>query len=1077
MALRWVCLTCCGLISVYAAPIVTPEWTIDFGESMSQPVAYPDAEHATAVLLTASSGRLRLIGPDGHVLSTMRLDLPATTSAIPVAFSGGAEPAIVAADVAGSIYCFRRDGTRLWKYARDGKATDFRHLSVADLDGHGSPDVLLTDSRGHLFAVDGRGRLKLDITTTTFRLSTAVAADLDGDDRAEIVFGTEDNEVYAVRGDGSLLWHTDLPARVGRALPVIAWLRPGNPVVLISTPFIGQFQGLFALTGTTGTLLWKAQSLLQSYESTLVADIDEDGIPEVLYGDKSTRVFCVDRDGKKRWAVQLDGRGIFFAPVAAQLEEHGPAVLFQVVRAAGVNGKSLYVLGPDGNTLEALPLHRGGSSAPLLCRWRTGGVVLLVASGPGTVTRYRLAQGPEARILTWSAQPAAKARPARVPANSIESGSSRIPAVLGTNRLTAESHDAAVVSFRVVDPSGAVHVTLRKPESSEKVEGTFVAGVPGIYQETTTWYRSDNSSIREDRRLYRAAAKEVSPQLPSVGERYKEFALYLSEELAALRGVAEQSGNPGDYDAAHHQASYAAALLKAVEKSPPSGPLLVHAVQNPWAQHTSQSLLDGEIITSSPVRVRMLGNEYESAAIAITNITARTVTLVLRESGLPEEALQFRSVPMVVPNTTGIPQEDPLPLLARDGTLTLQAGETREIWLTFHSRSLIAGLHKAVIEAAIPERSDPPVEIPIEVTVSPVRLPEGFHYKHCNWLYLSSIKDEQVLNATIRDAVEHGTNVFNIPQPTVEVSCIGDVLRGDAASADRLMRKLPGAFFLIDGSVNVHWLAGCHPDVSTQDHAYANGLHWLAAHMRELGVDKSDYAVYLQDEPGLMGHDAAFERYVASVKRVKRADPEIQVYSNPAGGAMPEMLAPLDGLVDVWCPDLHLFRLRPAEFTTLFHKARNFWHYEAPSDQRRLDPLGFYRVKPWIAFQLGMNGGGYWVYSQTDYYAPDPARNTEYGVVYPTPQGPVTSKRWEASRDGSEDYELLVMLRQAAQNSNAPKAKQALSLIEEAVAFATKGQDEATDIGRQLKTYAPDFMRWMKYRTQLIEMAEKVIPE
>jgi hypothetical protein len=371
------------------------------------------------------------------------------------------------------------------------------------------------------------------------------------------------------------------------------------------------------------------------------------------------------------------------------------------------------------------------------------------------------------------------------------------------------------------------------------------------------------------------------------------------------------------------------------------------------------------------------------------------------------------------------------------------------------------------------ERTDPPIEIPLNITISSVRLPDRFSYRHCNWLYLSSIKDEGVLDATIRDAVEHRTNVFNMPAPVVRVNCDGSFAGADSAAADRLIPRLPGAFFMIDGSVEPQWPIGCTPDAATKDKGYSQALHWYGNHMREMGLSNADYALYIHDEPGLMGEDAAFDQYVEAVKRAKAADPEIEVYTNPAGGATPDMVARLEGFVDVWCPDLHLFRNHPAEYTAVFSKAKQFWHYEAPADQRGLDPLGFYRMKPWIAFELGMNGGGYWVYSSKDYWIP--SHDNEYGVVYPGPHGPVTTKRWEASREGSQDYELLVMLRRAAGESQTPQARAALALIDEAVAFVTKGQENASDISRHFYTYAPDFKTWMDYRAKLISAAEELI--
>ena len=120
-----------------------------------------------------------------------------------------------------------------------------------------------------------------------------------------------------------------------------------------------------------------------------------------------------------------------------------------------------------------------------------------------------------------------------------------------------------------------------------------------------------------------------------------------------------------------------------------------------------------------------------------------------------------------------------------------------------------------------------------------------------------------------------------------------------------------------------------------------------------MGCNYDDYAIYLQDEPGLLGRDAGFESWVDLVKQHKAADPQMQLYANPAGGARAELLQPVQDLIDVWAPDLHLVREQPEALKQLFQRAKHYWHYQAPGDQRKLDPLGFYRMKPWVAFQQG----------------------------------------------------------------------------------------------------------------------------
>ena len=165
--------------------------------------------------------------------------------------------------------------------------------------------------------------------------------------------------------------------------------------VFFPTAFNNAKPGLFALDARTGRFLWKAPSILQSYRSTVVADLNGDGQNEILFGDKNSSLFCLDANGNQRWSTPLSGRGIFFAPAVADLDGSGAATLFVVVRGSGSNGKSLYALDAHGQTLDAVALPGGGASSPLLCRF-TGqsALSLLVLSGGGQLMCYQPEQKP-----------------------------------------------------------------------------------------------------------------------------------------------------------------------------------------------------------------------------------------------------------------------------------------------------------------------------------------------------------------------------------------------------------------------------------------------------------------------------------------------------------------------------------------------------------------------------------------------------------------------------------------------------------------------------------------------------------
>jgi hypothetical protein len=86
----------------------------------------------------------------------------------------------------------------------------------------------------------------------------------------------------------------------------------------------------------------------------------------------------------------------------------------------------------------------------------------------------------------------------------------------------------------------------------------------------------------------------------------------------------------------------------------------------------------------------------------------------------------------------------------------------------------------------------------------------------------------------------------------------------------------------------------------------------------------------------------------------------------------------------------------------------------------------------------------------------------------------VTTKRWDASREGIQDFELLWMVREAARKAAPEIRDEAFRLLDEAVKFVTRGQEKVTDISRHVRTYTPDYQQWMNYRRELIEMQMKM---
>lgn len=150
----------------------------------------------------------------------------------------------------------------------------------------------MTDSYGHLQALDATGHLRLEITATQYRVGVPAVGDVTGDGKPEIIFGTEAGEVYCLNASGEVVWSTTLNACFGRALPLIADAdKNGGYEVYFPTAFNNIHPGLFALDARTGRRLWQAPSILQSYRSTVLADLDGNGSDSLFWRQETAPSF------------------------------------------------------------------------------------------------------------------------------------------------------------------------------------------------------------------------------------------------------------------------------------------------------------------------------------------------------------------------------------------------------------------------------------------------------------------------------------------------------------------------------------------------------------------------------------------------------------------------------------------------------------------------------------------------------------------------------------------------------------------------------------------------------------------
>lgn len=138
-----------------------------------------------------------------------------------------------------------------------------------------------------------------------------MAGDIDGDGLLEIVFGTLDGKVHAIRGtDGSPI--ANFPFQTGyrvQAQPTIAPLDPHNPSV--QHILVMSFDGfLYAINGKSGCA--HAVDIGEnSYSAVLVDDVCGDGNLELLVSTMNGNVYMLQTQAPyhplKTWSSQVSG--------------------------------------------------------------------------------------------------------------------------------------------------------------------------------------------------------------------------------------------------------------------------------------------------------------------------------------------------------------------------------------------------------------------------------------------------------------------------------------------------------------------------------------------------------------------------------------------------------------------------------------------------------------------------------------------------------------------------------------------------------------------------------------------------
>ncbi len=259
---------------------------------------------------------------------------------------------------------------RLWRFGRPANPTfkNTRGVTLADLDNDGV-DEILYGIYNKLYALKGDGSIFWEKTVSGTIILPPTAVDIDGDGNVEIALNTggipDAGRVYLMDSTGA-----DLPG----------WPLNFNDHWMINAPAVTDLDGdglLEIITGERVTsnqgfvhaLKMDGSSLNANWPVTIgatpaftpsIADVDNDGSPDVVIAGSSGGMYIFDNQGQVFPGfpvVDPDVKYSYQSPILADLDGDGD---LEIIGSNHGDAAGFYVMEHDGNYRPGWPIPLGG---------------------------------------------------------------------------------------------------------------------------------------------------------------------------------------------------------------------------------------------------------------------------------------------------------------------------------------------------------------------------------------------------------------------------------------------------------------------------------------------------------------------------------------------------------------------------------------------------------------------------------------------------------------------------------------------------------------------------------------------
>lgn len=259
------------------------------------------------------------------------------------------EKAIIFGTKEGNVYAIDENAKIKWVYKAGGKIDKVKKLFldetaisiicspvIADINNDEKNEVIVGSERGILHVLNNNGKMLWQYKSQD-AIRSVLAADINNDKKLEIMFGSRDGYFYALSGK-KLLWKfkADSGIEAGSAI-----LKSKNKLQII----FGSNNGEIYSLNNKGKLIWKFKTDGKITAEPVIGNIYGGGEDYIIIGSHDNNLYVLDDKGKLKWKYETEGSIYSKASLIDVNKDKRQEIIF------GSCDDNIYLLSCNGNKI------------------------------------------------------------------------------------------------------------------------------------------------------------------------------------------------------------------------------------------------------------------------------------------------------------------------------------------------------------------------------------------------------------------------------------------------------------------------------------------------------------------------------------------------------------------------------------------------------------------------------------------------------------------------------------------------------------------------------------------------------